>query len=69
MRPLHILWPFWSFFPRIIERRGKQSGLLTFRRYHEGEMEEQRTVGLRLTLEDDAAGEEGGHLADLFHVF
>ena len=35
--------------------RGKQSGQLTIRRYHEGGMEEQSTVGLRLTLEDDAA--------------
>ncbi len=41
--------------PRDALERGEQSGLLTFRRYHEGGMEEQSTVGLRLTLEGDAA--------------
>ena len=35
--------------------RGEQSGLLTFRRYLEGGMAEQSTVGLRLTLGEDAA--------------
>ncbi len=40
--------------PHDALERGAQSGLLTFRRYHEGGMQEQSTVGLRLTLGDDA---------------
>jgi alkanesulfonate monooxygenase SsuD/methylene tetrahydromethanopterin reductase-like flavin-dependent oxidoreductase (luciferase family) len=35
--------------------RGRQSGLLTFSRYHEGAMQERGTVPLRLTLAEDAA--------------
>jgi alkanesulfonate monooxygenase SsuD/methylene tetrahydromethanopterin reductase-like flavin-dependent oxidoreductase (luciferase family) len=35
--------------------RGRKSGLFTFRRYHEGAMQESGTVPLRLTLGDDAA--------------
>jgi alkanesulfonate monooxygenase SsuD/methylene tetrahydromethanopterin reductase-like flavin-dependent oxidoreductase (luciferase family) len=35
--------------------RGRKSGLLTFRRYHEGAMQERGTVRLRLTFGDDAA--------------
>jgi alkanesulfonate monooxygenase SsuD/methylene tetrahydromethanopterin reductase-like flavin-dependent oxidoreductase (luciferase family) len=35
--------------------RGRQSGLLTFARYHEGAMLERETVRLRLTLGNDAA--------------
>lgn len=40
--------------PRDALARGEQSGQLTFSRYQEGGMAEQSTVGLRLTLGDDA---------------
>lgn len=40
--------------PRDAFERGLKSGLLTFRRYHEGAMQEQGTVRLRLTLGEDA---------------
>lgn len=41
--------------PRDALARGEQSGLLTFSRYHEGGMEEQSTVGMRLNLGEDAS--------------
>ncbi|HEY7495626.1 MAG TPA: LLM class flavin-dependent oxidoreductase [Candidatus Tectomicrobia bacterium] len=40
--------------PEDALERGRQSGLLTFARYHEGAMQESGTVHLRLTLGDDA---------------
>ncbi len=41
--------------PKDALERGRKSGQLTFRRYHEGAMQEQTTVDLRLTLGEDAA--------------
>jgi hypothetical protein len=40
--------------PQDALARGERSGQLTFSRYREGEMQEQHTVGMRLTLGDDA---------------
>jgi alkanesulfonate monooxygenase SsuD/methylene tetrahydromethanopterin reductase-like flavin-dependent oxidoreductase (luciferase family) len=40
--------------PQDALARGEQSGQLTFSRYQEGEMQEPNTVGMRLTLGDDA---------------
>lgn len=40
--------------PKDALERARKSGLLTFRRYHEGAMQEKGTVGLRLSLDEDA---------------